>query len=105
MNTTERLYYSDSHLLEFDARVVSISKLEDGRAVVALDRTAFYPTGGGQPNDTGMLGAARVVDCVEEEGAGVLHVLDGDAPELGADVCGRVDAARRRDHIQQHTGQ
>lgn len=102
---TERLYYSDSHLLEFDARVVSISKLEDGRAVVALDRTAFYPTGGGQPNDTGTLGAARVVDCVEEEGAGVLHVLEGDAPELGTTLRGRVDAARRRDHMQQHTGQ
>jgi alanyl-tRNA synthetase len=102
---TERLYYSDSHLLEFDARVVSISKLEDGRAAVALDRTAFYPTGGGQPNDTGTLGAARVVDCVEEESAGVLHVLEGDAPELGATLRGRVDAARRRDHMQQHTGQ
>jgi alanyl-tRNA synthetase len=102
---TERLYYSDSHLLEFDARVVSISKLEDGRAAVALDRTAFYPTGGGQPNDTGTLGAWRVVDCVEEEGAGVLHVLEGDSPELGATLRGRVDAARRRDHIQQHTGQ
>jgi alanyl-tRNA synthetase len=102
---TERLYYSDSHLLEFDARVVSISKLEDGRAAVSLDRTAFYPTGGGQPNDTGTLGASRVIDCVEEEGAGVLHVLEGDAPELGATLRGRVDAARRRDHMQQHTGQ
>jgi alanyl-tRNA synthetase len=103
--TTERLYYSDSHLLEFDARVVSVSRDADGRAAVALDRTAFYPTGGGQPNDTGALGAARVVDCVEDEGARVLHVLEGDAPEVGATVRGRVDAARRRDHMQQHTGQ
>lgn len=102
---TERLYYTDSHLLEFDARVVSVSRLEDGRAAVALDRTAFYPTGGGQPNDTGVLGAARVVDCLEDEGAGVLHVLEGDAPEVGAPLRGRVDAARRRDHMQQHTGQ
>jgi alanyl-tRNA synthetase len=102
---TERLYYSDSHLLEFDARVVSVNALEDGRAAVALDRTAFYPTGGGQPNDTGSLGPARVVDCVEDEGAGVLHVIDGDAPELGAAVRGLVDRARRRDHMQQHTGQ
>lgn len=105
MNTTERLYYSDSHLLEFDARVVSVSTLDDGRAVVALDRTAFYPTGGGQPNDTGSLGAARVVDCVEDEEARVLHVLEGDAPETGATLRGRVDGARRRDHMQQHTGQ
>jgi alanyl-tRNA synthetase len=102
---TERLYYTDSHLLEFDARVVSVSKLEDGRAAVALDRTAFYPTGGGQPNDTGTLGASRVVDCLEDEGAGVLHVLEGDAPELGASLRGHVNAARRRDHMQQHTGQ
>jgi alanyl-tRNA synthetase len=102
---TERLYYSDSHLLEFDARVVSVSTLGDGRAAVALDRTAFYPTGGGQPNDTGTLGPARVVDCVEDEGESVLHVLDGDAPEQGAHVRGRVDGARRRDHMQQHTGQ
>src|SRR6201990_3521885 len=102
---TERLYYSDSHLLEFDARVVSVSKLSDGRAAVALDRTAFYPTGGGQPYDTGSLGAARVVDCVEDEGAGVLHVIEGDAPESGASVRGLVDRARRRDHMQQHTGQ
>ncbi|HVF68890.1 MAG TPA: DHHA1 domain-containing protein [Pyrinomonadaceae bacterium] len=102
---TERLYYTDSHLLEFDARVVSVSKLEDGRAAVALDRTAFYPTGGGQPNDTGMLGAARVVDCLEDDASNVLHVVEGDAPEVGAGVRGRVDAARRRDHVQQHTGQ
>lgn len=102
---TERLYYSDSHLLEFDARVVSVSKLEDGRARVALDRTAFYPTGGGQPNDTGTLGAARVLDCLEDEEAGVLHVVEGDAPEVGASLRGHIDAARRRDHMQQHTGQ
>src|SRR5205085_5064266 len=105
MNTTERLYYSDSHLLEFDARVVSVSKLVDGRALVALDRTAFYPTGGGQPFDTGTLGAARVVDCVESEDAGVLHVLEGEAPEAGASVRGRGDGARRRDYMQQDTGQ
>src|ERR1044071_8406718 len=105
MNTTERLYYSDSHLVEFDARVVAVSQTEDGRAAVALDRTAFYPTGGGQPFDTGALGAARVVDCVESDDDGVLHVVEGEAPTLGARVRGRVDWARRLDHIQQHTGQ
>jgi alanyl-tRNA synthetase len=91
--------------LEFDARVVSVSKIEDGRAAVALDRTAFYPTGGGQPYDTGTLDASRVVDCLEDEEANVLHVVEGDAPGVGASVRGRVDAARRRDHMQQHTGQ
>jgi len=105
MNTTERLYYSDSHLVEFDARVVSVSRTTDGRAAVALDRTAFYPTGGGQPCDTGALGAARVVDCVEADGDAVLHVVEGEAPGVGAEVRGRVDWPRRLDHMQQHTGQ
>jgi alanyl-tRNA synthetase len=105
MTTTERLYYADSHLVEFDARVVSVSETADGRACIALDRTAFYPTGGGQPNDTGMLGATRVVDCVEADEASVLHVVEGELPESGAQVRGRVDWPRRLDHIQQHTGQ
>ena len=102
---TQRLYYADSHLVEFEARVVSVSRTEDGRAAVVLDRTAFYPTGGGQPTDTGALGAARVVECVDEEGGGVLHVCEGEAPAEGQLVKGRVDWPRRLDHIQQHTGQ
>ena len=100
---TERLYYTDSHLLEFDARVVSVSKLEDERALVALDRTAFYPTGGGQPNDTGTLGSARVVDCLEDDGAKVLHVVEGDAPEVGSTLRGRVDAATTRSSTRAST--
>jgi alanyl-tRNA synthetase len=103
--TTERLYYTDSRLVEFDARVTSVTQTADGRAFVTLDRTAFYPTGGGQPSDTGQLGAARVVECAEAEGAGVVHFLEGDAPPVGAPVRGRVDWPRRLDHIQQHTGQ
>ncbi len=102
---TDRLYYNDSHLTEFDARVLLITRTEDGRAAVTLDRTAFYPTGGGQPSDTGSLGAARVVECVDEEGGRVIHVCEGDVPGEGARVFGRVDWPRRLDHIQQHTGQ
>src|SRR5215207_1221362 len=102
---TQRLYYSDSHLVEFEARVVAVSRTEDGRAAVALDRTAFYPAGGGQPTDTGTLGAARVVECVDEEDGVVLHVCEGEPPAEGALVLGRVDLPRRLDHIQQHTGQ
>jgi alanyl-tRNA synthetase len=105
MTTTERLYYADSHLVEFEARVVSVSTTADGRAAVRLDRTAFYPTGGGQPTDTGTLGAARVVECMDEEAGGVLHVCEGDVPSEGQAVVGRVDWPRRLDHIQQHTGQ
>src|SRR5919205_487817 len=104
MNTTQRLYYSDSHLLEFEARVLEVSQRADGRAAVSLDRTAFYPTGGGQPTDTGTLGAARVVECVDEDGR-VLHVCEGEVPGAGQSVKGRVDWARRLDHMQQHTGQ
>jgi alanyl-tRNA synthetase len=105
MTTTERLYYADSHLVEFEARVVSVSTTVDGRAAVSLDRTAFYPTGGGQPTDTGTLGRARVVECVDEGGGGVLHVCEGEPPAEGQLVRGRVDWPRRLDHIQQHTGQ
>ena len=105
MSMTERLYYADSHLTEFDARVVSVAPWEGGRAGVKLDRTAFYPTGGGQPSDTGTLGGTRVVECVDEEAAGVLHVVEGDAPAVGERVRGRVDWPRRLDHMQQHTGQ
>src|SRR5947209_15940953 len=103
--TTERLYYADSHLTEFDALVTSVAPAADGRAVVTLDRTAFYPTGGGQPTDTGALGGARVVECVEAEEGGVLHFVEGEAPQAGARVRGAVDWPRRLDHVQQHTGQ
>ena len=105
MNPTERLYYDDSHLLEFDARVVGLSERDDGAIAVTLDRTAFYPTGGGQPNDTGTLGEARVVDCIDAESEGVLHVIQGPTPEVGDLVHGRIDPLRRMDHLQQHTGQ
>ena len=104
MPTTERLYYLDSHLIEFDARVVDISERVSGWLAVTLDRTAFYPTGGGQPSDTGTLNGARVVECIDE-GESVLHVLQGQAPAIGAPMKGRVDWPRRLDHIQQHTGQ
>ena len=96
---TTRLYYSDSYLTEFDARVVE--RAEDGRRVY-LERTAFYPTSGGQPHDTGMLGGAAVRDVIDE-GERIAHVLD--APVNEDSVMGRVDWPRRFDHMQQHTGQ
>ena len=75
-----------------------------------LDRTAFYPTSGGQPFDTGALGAFRVVDVVDEDDGTIVHVLGDDAdrgpaPEPGQAVRGAIDWARRFDHMQQHTGQ
>jgi alanyl-tRNA synthetase len=102
---TERLYYHDSHLTEFEARVLAVTHAPDGRPALRLDCTAFYPTGGGQPTDTGTLGAARVVECIDLGPEGVLHVFEGEAPSEGDRVRGAVDWPRRLDHIQQHTGQ
>ena len=104
MSATERLYYTDSHLIEFDARVIDVTERVSGWTAVTLDRTAFYPTGGGQPGDTGALDGARVVECTDE-GETVLHVIQGPTPVVGSMVKGRVDWPRRLDHIQQHTGQ
>src|SRR5438270_7848428 len=105
MSATERLYYTDSRLLEFDARVIDLDERDDGAVAVVLDRTVFYPTGGGQPNDTGTLGDARVVDCIDAEDDGVLHVSNGPTPEIGDTIHGKIDWLRRLDHMQQHTGQ
>jgi len=96
---TERLYYQDCYLREFRAHVVEAA--DDGRRVY-LDRTAFYPTSGGQPFDTGTLGGANVVEVVDEEER-VAHVLD--APITAGEIDGRVNWARRFDHMQQHSGQ
>ena len=101
---TERLYFSDSRLLSFTCRIVDVTPYEK-RSAAVLDRTAFYPTGGGQPNDLGTLGGIAVVDVVDEDDR-VVHVLE--APIDGAldsRVTGRIDWARRYDHMQQHTGQ
>jgi alanyl-tRNA synthetase len=105
MPPTERLYYQDSHLIEFEARVIANSERVSGWTAVTLDRTAFYPTGGGQPSDTGTLNGLRVVECIDDAEEGVLHVIQGRAPEVGTVVKGRIDWLRRLDHMQQHTGQ
>ena len=103
---TERLYFADAKLLEFTGRVTEILPRGD-RWVVVLDRTAFYPTGGGQPHDTGRLGRARVIEVLEDEASGrILHLVE-DRPDfsVGDMVTGRIDRERRWDHMQQHTGQ
>jgi alanyl-tRNA synthetase len=105
MSLSERLYYADSHLTEFEAQVTSIASTLDGRAALTLDRTAFYPTGGGQPSDTGYVGAARVVECVEVDEGVVQHIIEGHVPEIGERVAARIDWPRRFDHLQQHTAQ
>jgi alanyl-tRNA synthetase len=97
---TERLYYTDAYLTTFTARVVDSA--DEGRRVY-LDRTAFYPTSGGQPHDLGTLGGADVVDVIDE-GARVAHLVSTPLT-LDSAVEGRVSWARRFDHMQQHTGQ
>ncbi|HJX87060.1 MAG TPA: alanyl-tRNA editing protein, partial [Gemmatimonadales bacterium] len=96
---TRRLYYTDSYLTAFPAEVVD--RAEDG-ALVYLDRTAFYPTSGGQPHDTGRLGSARVLDVVDQ-GDRIAHRVDTPLP--AGPVDGAIDWPRRFDHMQQHTGQ
>ena len=95
---TERLYYHDSMLLSFDAHVL---RSEENRVV--LDRTAFYPTSGGQPHDVGTLGGARVLNVEDNDDGEVIHFLEG--PLAANEVHCEIDAVRRFDHMQQHTGQ
>jgi len=109
---TQRLYYTNSYLTEFDATILRIES-RDGRRAVVLDRTAFYPTSGGQPSDTGRLGTARVVDVLDSDGGEIIHVIEGElaggivgegepTPRI---VHGAIDWHRRFEHMQQHTGQ
>jgi alanyl-tRNA synthetase len=96
---TERLYYTDSYLREFRARVLDRS--DDG-ATLYLDRTAFYPTSGGQPNDMGSIDGTGVLDVIDE-GERIAHRTA--SPVGAAEVECRIDWARRLDHMQQHSGQ
>ena len=100
---TERLYYDDSYMKEFDAEVVR-AELRNGRPIVALNRSAFYPTSGGQPYDTGTINDARVTDVFVDADGEVWHEID--APlDVGTQVHGKIDWARRWDHMQQHGGE
>ena len=111
---TDRLYYHDSFLLEFDAQIIGLvpSTASESRPALILDRTAFYPTSGGQVFDTGRLigtdgKKVPVVEVAERDDGTILHFLESTAPALGSGthVHGEIDAPRRRDHIQQHSGQ
>ncbi|MCC7416994.1 MAG: hypothetical protein IT176_07600 [Acidobacteria bacterium] len=104
---TDRLYYADSYLREFDARVVRVSHAAD-RLLVTLDRTAFYPTSGGQMFDAGTLGPHLVVDVIDEGDGDVAHAIEAsgaEPPAAGDPIHGAIDWARRFEHMQQHTGQ
>lgn len=107
---TKRLYYDDSFLYDFDAEVREV--LETPRPGLVLDRTAFYPASGGQVFDTGWLTSEgnaklRVTEVADAEDGRVIHYLETTRDDLkpGTRIHGQVDAARRRDHMQQHSGQ
>lgn len=99
---TERLYYDDAHLARFSATITGVA--DEGR-VVYLDRTAFYPTSGGQPHDLGTLADIPVVNVVDEEQRIAHHLAEPIGLPAGAMVIGQIDMRRRVDHMQQHTGQ
>jgi alanyl-tRNA synthetase len=104
---TERLYYGDPYLREFDAIVTAVDRRGD-RIVVTLDRTAFYPTSGGQPFDTGVLAGRPIVDVADEDDGTIVHVIGPEAHQMftiGEAVRGQINWPRRLDHMQQHTGQ
>ena len=98
---TERLYNDDPYLTEFRAEVIETLTYGDKYGIV-LDRTAFYPAGGGQPWDTGYLNDEKVTEVIEKDGK-LLHIVDNKL--LSTEVKGSVDWARRFDFMQQHTGQ
>jgi len=107
MPPTDRLYYHDSFLYGFDARVVEALD-SNGKTAIVLDRTAFYPTSGGQVHDLGVLSAdgqqISIIEVADEEDGRILHFTSASLP-AGTQVHGSVNAARRLDHVQQHSGQ
>jgi alanyl-tRNA synthetase len=108
---TDRLYYRDSFLYDFDAEIRET--VVDPRPALILDRSAFYPTSGGQVHDTGTIAIAdskqdlRVIEVADAEDGRVVHYLEAPIKDIkpGTRVQGQIDATRRRDHMQQHSGQ
>ena len=99
---TEKLFYTDSHLQEFTAEVVSCRPCDNGYEAV-LSRTAFFPEGGGQAADTGVIDGIRVYD-VQEKGEQIFHYLEGELEE-GKTVTGQIDWDKRFSRMQQHSGE
>lgn len=99
---TEKLYYENSHLQEFTAKVISCTKSKKGYEAV-LDRTAFFPEGGGQFADTGMLGNVNVLDVHERQNI-IYHLVDEEL-EAGTEIVGKIDWKQRFERMQQHSGE
>jgi alanyl-tRNA synthetase len=99
---TDRIYYTEPSRRSFEAAITRLAE-HGGRPAVVLNRTAFYPTSGGQPCDTGQLGSVSVIETIDE-GDDIVHVVSESLP-VGVAVRGELDWSRRFDHMQQHTGQ
>ncbi len=100
---TQPAYWAEPLTWEFEARVTQKTSLGNGRFEVILDKSYFYPTGGGQPHDTGTLDGAAVIDVFRAKDGAVVHLLEGDI--AGPRVAARIDGARRLGHMQHHSAQ
>lgn len=100
---TEAAYWIEPLIWEFEARIIQKTGLGDGQFEVILERSFFYPTGGGQSHDTGILGQARVVDVYRHEDGMIVHRIEGDIS--GPLVTARIDGSRRLGHMQHHSAQ
>lgn len=98
----EKIYLNNSYVREFSADIVNVVN-KDGKTALVLNKTAFYPEGGGQPSDTGYIGGSRVTYVYEEDGT-VYHVVEREPKDLSNVMCS-IDWNRRFDHMQQHCGQ
>ncbi len=101
---TERLYYTDPALLEFDGAMVDSGQFKDNFYAI-LDKTAFYPTSGGQPHDLGLLNNARVLNVIEDDNGIIRHITDQPPGNKGIKIHGRIDFDRRKYFRQLHTAQ
>ena len=102
MYETKKLYYEDVYKKEFTAKVLECRESKKGYEII-LNQTAFYPEGGGQPSDTGILGGINVKEVHEKDGE-LIHYTDGPL-EVGMDVIGKINWGRRFDLMQQHSGE
>ncbi len=102
---TKKLYWEDSHLSAFNARVVD-SRMHGDHGIIVLDQTAFYPEGGGQPCDKGLINSLPVFDVQTADDGRILHHVEGNhLPAIGEQAACEIDWSRRREMMQQHTGQ
>jgi alanyl-tRNA synthetase len=99
-----RIFYQDSYIKSFTSQVITQEKDKDGNYYIVLDQTAFYPTGGGQPHDSGTIENIKVLNVEEVEGE-IRHYLESELDDGISSVYGVIDWERRFDHMQQHSGQ